>query len=162
MSPARLSLILASSIFAAGLSITKAEAEDTPVGVPAAPASQITVRAGDHGDFARIVFTTPPAASYKMVQLGDLVVLTFPNAGAVPGLEKLPGNVRSVEGGVNQAAIGLAPGAKAHVWRVDRRVIVDVFGDPAAHAPAAPSEDTRKSVAAPPAKAADLPSATSK
>ena len=149
MSPVfRLSLISATLIIAT-LSTTKTlSAEGTAV--PATPSAEtITVRAGDHGDFARIVFTTPPATSYKMVQLGDLVVLTFPDAGTVPGLEKLPSNVRSVAGGVNQAAIGLAPGAKAHVWRVDRRVIVDVFGDPAAHPAEASPADAAKAVAVP-------------
>jgi hypothetical protein len=101
----------------------------------AARAPAVSVRGGEHGDYSRIVFTVRPGTTYKSLRIGDLLILTFPKAGRVPGLATTPDHVLSVQGGLNQAAIGVAPGMQTHLWQIDRRVIVDVFS-PAQNAPA--------------------------
>jgi hypothetical protein len=121
-----------------------------PASAPEAPAAEtpaaVTVRAGDHGNYTRVVFVLPPGTSYRSTHLGDLLVLTFPGAGQVAGMKRVPARILSISGGDNQAAIGLAAGMNAHVWRIGDRVIVDVSsGDddtvpqPPASPPAPPS-----------------------
>lgn len=100
-----------------------------------ARAPAVSVRGGEHGDYSRIVFTVRPGMTCRSMRIGDLLILTFPKAGRVPGLATTPDHVLSVEGGLNQAAIGVAPGMQTHLWQIDRRVIVDVFA-PTQTAPA--------------------------
>jgi hypothetical protein len=87
----------------------------------------VTVRGGEHADFSRVVFTLPPGITARSLQLGALLVLTFPKAGKVPGLAPAPARLLSVSGGLNQAALGVPDGVRTHVWQIDHRVIVDVF-----------------------------------
>lgn len=89
--------------------------------------SAVQLRAGEHADFSRIVFTLPPGLSFQSQLLGNLLVLTFPHGGDIPGMDPPPAHMLSVTGGTNQAAIGIPAGLHAHVWRIDSRVIVDVF-----------------------------------
>jgi hypothetical protein len=100
---------------------------------PAAPAPQspaaVTVRAGDHGNYTRVVFVLPPGISYRSTNIGDLLVLTFPGAGQVAGMKRVPARILSISGGDNQAAIGLDAGMHGHVWRIGDRVIVDISSD---------------------------------
>jgi len=131
-----------------------------PASAPEAPAAEtpaaVTVRAGDHGNYTRVVFVLPPDTSYRSTHLGDLLVLTFPGAGQVAGMKRVPARILSISGGENQAAIGLAAGMKAHVWRIGDRVIVDVSsGDddtvpqPPASPPAPPSLPAEPATPAP-------------
>lgn len=87
----------------------------------------VQLRAAAHQDFSRIVFIMPPGMVAHTARLGDLLVLTFPGAGGVPGLQTPVARVLSVTGGDNQAAIGLPSGTRTHVWQIDARLIVDVF-----------------------------------
>jgi hypothetical protein len=109
-----------------------------PTPPPATPApAAVPVRAGVHGETTRLVYVLPDGVSFTSLQLANLLVLTFPNAGQVAGFAQALPHVLSVSGGVNQAAIGLAKGVKTHIWRLDKRVIVDVSA-PAPPAPPPP------------------------
>lgn len=97
---------------------------------PHKPASTVAVRAGDHGDFSRIVFAIPPGRRYKSEQLGDLLVLIFPGAGRIPSLHNLPPFVQAVTGGVGQAAIGIKAGQHTEIRRLRQGVVIDVYPPP--------------------------------
>ena len=90
----------------------------------------VSVRGGDHDGYSRVVFVLPPGRIFTSQRLGNLLILSFPDAGQVPGLAQAPTHILSVQGGVNQAALGLPPGTQARIWRIDQRVIVDVFAPP--------------------------------
>ncbi len=89
-----------------------------------------TVRAGEHGDFSRVVFTLPAGITYRARMIGNLLVLSFRHAGQMPSANPPPAHMLSVTGGQDQAAIGVPSGLHAHVWQIDQRVIVDVFAGP--------------------------------
>ncbi len=105
-----------------------------PMAAAARPAP-VTVRGGVHDGYSRVVFVMPPHMACRSLRLGGLLVLTFPHAGQVPGLAAPPAGVLSVAGGSNQAALGLTADQQVHVWQIDRRVVIDVFGPGSAAAP---------------------------
>jgi hypothetical protein len=114
-----------------------------------ASAAEVQVRGATHDDFSRVVYTVPNGITPRWMRLGDLLILVFPHAGHVPGMTPAPKNILSVSGGTDQAAIGVPPGEQLHVWQIDQRVVVDVFG---ANAPT-PGQAPRGATAPAPSRA---------
>gem|GEM_PF-6049597 len=114
-------------------------APPAPAGSEPATPDTITVRAGDHGTYTRVVFVLPPGTSYRSTKLGDLLVLTFPGVGKVPGMQRLPPRILSITGGDNQAAIGLAAGMNSHIWRIGDRLIIDIASNDEERVPQPPA-----------------------
>jgi hypothetical protein len=113
-----------------------------------AAGTTVSVRTGDHTTFGRVVFGVTAAQSDTIEQQGDRLVVRLPGAGAVAGTAHGTRRVISIEGGQDQAVLTLAPGSTPRVWRVDGRLVVDVFGA-AAGAASAPVAQVTKAVVAP-------------
>jgi hypothetical protein len=108
-------------------SLGPARAAD-PAPKPAATAG-IAIRLGEHPGYSRIVFLVRDGAPYSFEQKGDVVRLSFPGAGAVPGSAQIS-RVQSIAGGQDSATVTAVPGKTCRVWRTGARVVVDVLDSP--------------------------------
>jgi hypothetical protein len=133
--------IIALAAFTAELALGQepAAVQDQPAG---SEQSSVEVRAAAHGGFTRVVYVLPKGTALRQTRVGDLLVLRFAGVGQVPGLREPPAPLLSGSGGQNVAALGIPRGLRVHVWRIDQRVIVDIFPPEApSPPPVAPAPD---------------------
>ncbi|MCO6420045.1 hypothetical protein JYK14_28395, partial [Siccirubricoccus sp. KC 17139] len=106
--------------------------------LPALAQDRVPVRVGDHPTHGRLVFDWPAPPAFTVEQQGDRLVLRFPAGAAVDlaGARRPPRNMLAVtpaEGGI---AIALKPGARARVFRIGNRLVVDALNPEGAAPPA--------------------------
>ncbi len=104
---------------------------------PGAWAQEVVgVRVGNHPGHGRIVFDWRTAPDYWMQQGEDAVVLQFPAGAAInlDGARRPPRNILDVTAAGDAVRIGLRPGARARVFRVGPKLVVDAM-DPVAERP---------------------------
>jgi hypothetical protein len=97
----------------------------------------ITMRAGDHLGFGRVVFDFGGRVGFRQERDGDTLVLRFVDGMPLVAPSRMPRNVRAVTAGAGEAGIVLAQGARAQVGWLGDHLVVDVF-DTAATAPPGP------------------------
>lgn len=133
--------LVAIGVLAIGMLATVATARAEPASAPAGPAEPITVRAGDHSDFGRLVFDITGGTKYRFSRKGDRVSLTFPRAMVIGEPAEPPRNVLSASGGSGEAELVVAAGARVRHWRIDGRLVIDVFDPKPAQTLSAPPAD---------------------
>ena len=106
---------------------------------PSPPGSVIVpIHSGNHPDFGRVVFDTPPHVSYRMTRDGDRVTVRFADTVKLGAAPASPRNVLSIHTNAAQAELIVAAGASLHDMRVGDRIVLDVF-DPAPAPRASPA-----------------------
>lgn len=125
-----------------GPSGAEAPASHAPTGIDhgqgngeAAP--EVEVRAGDHGDFERVVFEWPESIAYDMAQRGEQVAVVFSRPGRIDlsaVRDRFSGRVLEAwaDGGdaASQVTLRVLPDVTIRSFSLedDRVVVVDVFG----------------------------------
>jgi hypothetical protein len=125
-----------------GPSGAEASASQAPTGIDhgqgngeAAPG--VEVRAGDHGDFERVVFEWPESIAYDVAQRGEQVTVVFSRPGRIDlsaVRDRFSGRVLEAwaDGGdaASQVTLRVLPDATIRSFSLenDRVVVVDVFG----------------------------------
>jgi parvulin-like peptidyl-prolyl isomerase len=100
----------------------------TAVAEPGSPESGLVpIHSGNHPDFGRVVFDTPPNVSYRVTRDGDRVTVRFPDTVKLGVAPVSLRNVLSLRSNVAQAELTVAVGASLHDMRMGSRVVVDVF-----------------------------------
>jgi tetratricopeptide (TPR) repeat protein len=117
----------------------------------------VTVRAGSHPGFGRVVFEWPAMVGYTVAREGNRVLLSFERPGRFEtegARRRLPRQVTALDAAGTAAAIEVAPGATLRHYRLGTRIVLDVApADAAAPVRAAPAVQATAPVAA----AAPLP-----
>jgi hypothetical protein len=113
------------------------------VGAHAQTAPAVTVRFAVHDHFDRLVFTLPPDAEFSSSQDGAVLKLRIIGAGPIAATGANGDRMLGFEGGSGEVSIHLAPNTHPHIWRLDKRLVVDVAEGPggAADVTAAPAPD---------------------
>ncbi len=118
------------------LALCIASAAWTPVALAQQP---VRVRVGDHPGHGRIVFDWPSPPAYRSEQVGDQVVLRFPEAAVdLSGARRLPRNVAGLAHGAEGIEITLRPGARVRHFLLGPMVVVDLL-DPVAESVTEPA-----------------------
>lgn len=131
-----------------------------------AKTANLTVRAGAHNAYDRLVFDWDKMVAYTATRAGDVLTLTFeagtPTQPVMPSVRNIKNvqaiNLKSQTPDRTIITVTLAAGAQTKDFRLIRRVIIDAFGGSASAAPNVPAETTPPSAPAPQADAA--PAAT--
>ena len=115
---------------------------------------RVAVRTGDHPGLGRMVFDWPAPPAYQVEQVGDRVILRFPNAEAIElsGARRLPRNVLAVAAIPGGVELTLRPGARIRHFRNGPKVAIDVLDPVEASTP-----QPRLPMATPPATATATP-----
>jgi peptidylprolyl isomerase len=132
---------LVSAVILAGTLLTAA-AQPPPPGSVA-----VAIHSGNHPDFGRVVFDTPPQVGYRVTRVGDHVTVRFADTIKLGAPPAPPRNVLSIHANAAQAELIVAAGASVHDSRLADRVVLDVF-DPVANG-AAPAGAGRPIAAMP-------------
>ena len=103
----------------------------------AAPLHATSLRVGEHDGFSRVVFSVTPGVTQSVTPDGDKLLLHLAGAGAVPGAARGLRNVKSIEGGQDQAVLLLSPGCQPRIWRTGALIVVDIYS-PGVSPPGAP------------------------
>ncbi len=144
-----------SAVFAAGVlaTVLSARTEDAaaqPVSVPTTSRTEaVSVRAGNHPGFGRLVFDVAGNTKYRLSRDGDHVHLGFSPAVVINDPRFMPHNVLSVSGGVGGVELVVAAGARVRPSRIGERVVVDVI-DPAGSPEAKPDQAAAAELPVPP------------
>jgi hypothetical protein len=113
----------------------------------------VQVRAGDHGDFERLVFEWPEAIEHDVVQQAEQVSIAFGQPGRIDlsqirdGIGPRVMEARSEGGDVTRRVVlRLSPGATIHSFSLEdgRIVAIDVFGGTAGQSPVLPAPDSNQ------------------
>ncbi|WP_137177107.1 hypothetical protein [Roseomonas sp. AR75] len=114
----------------------------------------VRMRVGDHPAHGRLVFDWPQRIGYRLEETDGKLVLRFaePAAFDATSIRRPPRNMRDIAAEGDTATILLAPGARARVYRLGNRVVVDALDAPRPAGRAAPQP-----VAAPPPGAPPRP-----
>ena len=113
-------------------------------------APNVDVRAGDHGDFERIVFEWPERIAHNVAQRGEQVTVAFSRPGRIDlsGVRhRLNGRVLDVwadgDDATSQVTLRVSQDAEIRSFALkgDRVVVVDVFGGSTAQGPTRPGPD---------------------
>jgi hypothetical protein len=123
-----------------------------------------TPRFAAHDHFDRLVVPLPPAATYEVHQDASAIRIAVP--GLTGQLAAFAGQrlqqAQRTDGGLS---VRIAPGTHAHVWQIDRRLIIDIddAGRPADNGAAAPQEiaSAEENQTRSPASAVSTPAAPS-
>ncbi len=109
----------------------------TGLGIAATPEfAAVTMRAGQHPGFGRLVFDLPDGTQWRHSVQGNRVVLQFSAPLRLEPGPALPRNVLAVAAdGDSAATVRLATGVRAHAWQMGEWVILDAL-DPAHPEPA--------------------------
>ncbi|RYI88237.1 MAG: hypothetical protein EON47_21995, partial [Acetobacteraceae bacterium] len=110
-------------------------------GPPARAQDRVAVRVGDHPGHGRIVLDWPAPPAFTQEEAGEAMVLRF-RGGAVFDLSaarRPPRNVASLTAEADGIRIGLRPGARARVFRIGPKLVVDIQDPVAPAAAAAPT-----------------------
>jgi hypothetical protein len=101
--------------------------------------TRVRMRVGDHATHGRLVFDWPERVGYAVEESEGRVVLRFaaPASFDASAARRPPRNIRAIATEGDTATVTLAPGARARVFRLGNRVVVDAQ-DPARAAPASP------------------------
>jgi peptidylprolyl isomerase len=130
----------------------------TAAAQPGAPGSvAVPIHSGNHPDFGRVVFDTPPHAAYRVTREGDRVTVRFADTVKLGAPPALPRNVLSIHANAAQAELTVAAGASLHDSRLGDRVVLDVFDPVANRAIPAPVAAGGPETAAPVAVALPVP-----
>lgn len=87
----------------------------------------MSVHAGSHPGYGRIVLDLPPHTDYRIEQDGPHITLHFTGQATLkPGLAS-PHNVVSFTGGAGQIDLTVAAGTLVSDWRTGDHVVIDVF-----------------------------------
>jgi hypothetical protein len=103
----------------------------------AAPLHATSLRVGEHDGFSRVVFSVTPGVTQSVTPDSDKLLLHLAGAGAVPGAARGLRNVKSIEGGQDQAVLLLSPGCQPRIWRTGALIVVDIYS-PGVSPPGAP------------------------
>ena len=103
--------------------------------LPGAAWAQVSVRAGDHPGFGRVVFDFAAPTGFDLVEDGGRVLVVFEGGPALGAAPPPPRNVRSIRAAEGSATLILIPGARVRSARMGNRVVLDVR-DPAPDRPA--------------------------
>jgi hypothetical protein len=110
----------------------------------------VKVRAGDHGDFERIVFEWPEAMAYDVVQQAEQVTVAFAQPGRIDLSQlgdrtgKRVAEARSEGEITSRVVLRLSPGATIDSFSLEdgRIVVIDVFDGMAAQTPVQAAPDS--------------------
>lgn len=98
--------------------------------LPQCAADRMTVRAGSHPDYGRLVFDWRRPVRYDITPMPGGVRLRFRDAGCVPPVAQLalPRNIRALSADpvTGEITVETAPGTRVRPFRLDGRVILDV------------------------------------
>jgi peptidylprolyl isomerase len=142
---------LVSAVILAGTLLTAA-AQPGPPGSVAVP-----IHSGNHPDFGRVVFDTPPHVAYHVTRVGDHVTVRFADTVKLGAAPAVPRNVLSIHANAAQAELTVATGASLHDSRLGDRVVLDVFDPVANGAIPAPAAAGRPAAAGPAPRAPPAP-----
>jgi len=136
-------------------------------GIGATPAfaqAPVSVRAGSHPTYERLVFDVSDSVSYRVDQQGAAVTLIFDGAGPLnesqltAGLNKVASDVSVTrEGNTTRVSLQMADGLRLRHFRSGPRVVVDFSRSDNPPASAPPAETPRPAPAAPAPAAAGRP-----
>ena len=107
------------------------------------------IHGGNHPDFGRVVFDTPPHVDYHVTRVGDHVTVRFADTVKLGAAPAPPRNVLSIHANAAQAELIVAAGASLHDSRLGDRVVLDVFDPVANGAIPAPAAAGRPAAAVP-------------
>lgn len=99
----------------------------------------ISMRAGDHPGFGRLVFDFARRVPFQVAREGDRLVLRFPTDTAITPPPHMPHNVGMVETAPREARVTLGAAAEPRVYWLGSLLVVDVFDPDGAAARASPS-----------------------
>ncbi len=122
------------------LAATPAAAQERErAAMPAVAPERVGVRTGDHPTYGRIVFDWPREIGYRVEQEAGRLVLRFAAAASfdLPARNRLPRHAQSMEAAGEAVTIAFAPDARPRIFRLGRRVVVDLI-NPDSVAEAAP------------------------
>jgi hypothetical protein len=136
-----------------------------PAAPPGAPA--VSVRAGEHDGYSRIVFDWPRRVGYKVTRAGSAATVTFDRPARI-GLEALvrrpakfvgEATARATDGGV-AVTLSIPEAARMRDFRSGSKVVVDVLAPAAgAVAPAAAEKSPPAEIKTPPVAKKSPPAA---
>ncbi len=142
--------VFAAVLLAVVLSARNEDAAAQSVSLPAASrAEAVSVRAGNHPGFGRLVFDVAGRTKYRLSRDGDHVHLGFSPAVPIGDPRFMPHNVLSVLGGDGAVELVVASGARVRPSRIGERVVVDVI-DPAGSPEAKPEKIAAAGLPVPP------------
>jgi peptidylprolyl isomerase len=92
------------------------------------PSGSVTVpiHSGNHPDFGRVVFDTPPNVSYRVTRDDERVTVRFSDTVKLGAAPASPRNVLSIRSNAAQVELIVAAGAGLHDMRMGPRVVLDV------------------------------------
>ena len=155
-----------------------APATAAPIAPTAPAAAAVALRVGEHADYTRLVFDFNNLTAYTAEREGQSIVLNFESAAgvALPGQRfHLIDNIEASKPDPSalRVAIKMADGASAKDYRLNNKILVDVYAPakkpahpkvaeakpvkPAEVTPKAPAKAAEKPVEKPPAEAAAKP-----
>jgi hypothetical protein len=118
--------------------------------VVSANSQPIAVRSGNHPDYGRVVFDTPPGTSYIVTRDGDRLTMVFPDGIILSAPPATPRNIISIESGAARAELVIAPRTTFRAARLGSLIVIDVF-DPVPSGAAAAITASIQRQAKPPA-----------
>ena len=96
----------------------------------------VSVRSGSHPKFGRVVFDTPPDASYKLRRDGERVTIEFLAPTILAAAPSAPRNILSLRTEGAQATFVLTPATNLREARLGGHVVIDIL-DPDSPSPPA-------------------------
>jgi hypothetical protein len=111
------------------------------------PVPSVSIRAGDHPGFGRVVFDLPAGTRWTLDRVGERLTVRFSGADPVAGARP-PRNVRALTAASGTAELSLVPGTHVRSTHLGNRLVLDLL-DPVAVASAVAPAAKPSAAAAP-------------